>query len=282
MSELKVNSITSKTGTGIKINSPVGINTNAPSSGMNISGKLNVIDNNLEVTTVSGSSYGLRIKAPPSNTDAVLQFSNFDGTPRATISSNVSNDLIFSPGGQTAAVMSGNGIFTVLQKTLFKGISYFNGNAFFNKQATFSQNAIPKSNGVPVLGEHLVNLLYLKRFVLGTTTVKTWSVFGNIDNGGINGCCKYFNGVGNVNGPNNKQGAYTEVLPGKWLVVGFSYGVRSCSCHDNESFHFPIDNSAVWQINGDNGETVRTTIAARLGTPYNAFGFAIRIGPSNV
>jgi len=282
MSELKVNSLSPNTGTGIKINSPVGVNTNAPTTGMSVSGKLNVIDNNLEVVTSSGASYGLRIKAPASNTDSILQFSNFDGTPRATISANSSNDLIFSPGGQTAAVMTGKGVFNVLQKTFFKNTATFQGTVNFNDQVTFSKDTIPKTNGIPNLDEHLVNLLFLKRFVLGTSTIKTWSVFGTIDNGGVNSCCGAKYGVGGVNGANSKQGAYTQSLPGKWLIIGFSYGVRSCSCYDNETYHFPIDNSAVWQINGDNGETIRSTIQARLGTPYNAFGFAIRIGPGAV
>ena len=85
MSNFKVDTISGLGTNGIKINSPVGVNTNAPTTGMSVSGKLNVIDNNLEVVTSSGASYGLRIKDPASNTDSILQFSNFDGTPTANI-----------------------------------------------------------------------------------------------------------------------------------------------------------------------------------------------------
>jgi hypothetical protein len=147
MSELKVNSISPTSGTvGVKFNSPVGINTNASTSGLQISGKLNVIDNNLEVVTVSGANYGLRIKAPPAGGDAVLQFADFNGNSRSTISSNSSGDLIFSPGGVTAGVMTSSGTFNMFNKTFFNNQVNFKGNALFEKQTTFSQNAIPTTS----------------------------------------------------------------------------------------------------------------------------------------
>jgi hypothetical protein len=279
MSELKVNTITPATTTGIRINSPVGVNTNAPSSGMQISGKLNVIDNNLEVVTVASSNYGIKIKAPTSNNEAILQFSNYDGTPRATISANKTNDLIFRTGGATAAIMSGSGVFKIEQQAQFNKPVTVNGVSQFNATAVFDANHIPRCSGSPVIDQQLVNLGYLKRYIINDTTVKTWSVFGNINNGGLGGCCSYYNGVGNNNAVNSACGAYGVNLPGEWLVVAFSFGVRGCSCFDNEQFHFPVDQSKVWVIDGDNGDTIQNTIVSRGGISniYNVFGFAIRI-----
>jgi len=280
MSELKVNTISPiAPATGIKINSPIGVNTNPPASGMQISGKLNVIDNNLEVVTVAGSNYGIKIKAPATNANSVLQFSNYDGTERATISSNSSNDLIFKAGGATAAVMSGGGVFQIQQQAQFNKPTTFKGITQFNNNTTFSSTAIPTCSGVPYRDEHLVNLAYLKRYVLNDTTVKTWSVFGDVNNAGFQGCCTHYKGVGNINGVNSNTaiGCYAEQQSGSWLIVGFSYGQRGCSCYDNEQFHFPIDKSKVWIISGDYAQTVQNTIIANLGSAYNAFGIAIRI-----
>lgn len=213
MSELKVNTISPiAPATGIKINSPIGVNTNPPASGMQISGKLNVIDNNLEVVTVAGSNYGIKIKAPATNANSVLQFSNYDGTERATISSNSSNDLIFKAGGATAAVMSGGGVFQIQQQAQFNKPTTFKGITQFNNNTTFSSTAIPTCSGVPYRDEHLVNLGYLKRYVLNDTTVKTWSVFGDVNNSGFQGCCTYYKGVGNLNTVNPACGCYAESL----------------------------------------------------------------------
>jgi hypothetical protein len=268
MSELKVNSIAPLTTTGIRFNSPVGINTNAPTSGLQISGKLNVIDNNIEVVTVGAQNYGIKIKAAPSTGDSVLQFANYDGSERAHIKSSVLGDLIFNTGGATAAVMGSDGVFNMLQKTIFNRPVTVNATSRFNNQANFLSNFIPKCSGVPTVDDHLVNFAYLKRFVLGTNTIKTWQVFGNIDNGGRGGCCRYFNG-------STSTGSYYEGLPGKWVVIGFNFGARSCSCRDNETFHFPIDNSAVWM---QTDSSVRQKIAQYLGTNiYSAFGMAIRV-----
>ena len=267
MSELKVNSITPLSTSGIRFNSPVGINTNAPNSGLKISGKLNVIDNNLEVVTVGTQNYGIKIKASPSTNESILQFANYDGSERANIKSTSQGDLIFTTNGATAAQMSAGGGFNVLSKTQFNRPVTFNGTTQFNNQATFLQNFIPKCGGVPTVDEHLVNLAYLKRFTFSTTSVKTWQVFGNANNGGVSGCCTYFSGCASTSD-------YSNILAGRWLVIGFSFGKRSCSCYDNEQFHFPIDRSAIWFVNSN---SVQNTISTYFPSVYNAFGLAVKV-----
>jgi hypothetical protein len=272
MSELKVNSITPLSTTGIRFNSPVGINTVAPNSGLQINGKLNVVDNNLEVVTVGTQNYGIKIKASPSTNESILQFANYDGSERAHIKSTASGDLIFNTSGVTAAQMSLGGGFNVLSTAQFNKPVTFNGTTQFNNQATFLSNFIPKCAGVPTVDEHLVNLAYLKKFTFSPNTVKTWQVFGNVNNGGFNGCCSYYNGCAST-------GDYSTTLAGKWLIIGFSFGQRGCSCYDNEQFHFPIDRSAVWNITSN---SVQSTITTYLGTPYNAFGIAVKIDVATV
>ena len=64
------------------------------------------------------------------------------------------------------------------------------------------------------------------------------------------------------------------------MCIGFHYGIRSCSCYDNEQFHYPIDNSGIWIIR-DN--SVRGTIAPNFGTSiYNAFGIVFKVDTGNV
>ena len=232
MSELKVNSIKSLDTGGIRINSSVGINTTPPTQGLNVSGRLSVLDNGLEVVTVASENYGVKIKAPPTNKNAVLQFTDNDGeTERAFVAANSNNDLIFNTG-TTAAVISGAGLFECLYDSLFRGTTTFKGTTQFQGQATFDSNVIPKTVGVPEVNDHLVNLAYIKSVLFSPTVVKTFSVFGGINNSGTNMCCGFKPGAANT-------GAYTQGLAGKWAIIAFSVGIRSCSCYDNESFHYP-------------------------------------------
>lgn len=273
MSELKINTISPLSGTGIRFNSPVGINTVAPNSGLQINGKLNVVDNNLEVVTVGTQNYGIKIKSSPLTDESILQFANYDGSERATIKSTSIGDLIFTAGGATAAQMLPGGLFDVLYSAQFNKPVVFNGTTQFNRQATFSSTYIPKCSGTPTVNEHLVNLQYLKRFSWKPDSIKTWSVFGGIDNNGRGGCCQYFSGSADTE-------SYYDTLAGTWVVIGFHFGTRGCSCYDNETFHFPIDNSGVWSLSNT---SVRQTIAANFGgNIYNAFGIAVKVDVATV
>jgi hypothetical protein len=270
MSELKVNSIKSLDTNGVRIDSPVGINTTPPSKGLNVSGRVSVIDNGLEVVTVVSENYGVKIKAPPSNKNSVLQFTENDGAAeRAFIAANSNNDLIFNTGA-TAAIITGAGLFDCLYESVFRGNTTFQSTSQFQGQATFDSNVIPKTAGVPSADEDLVNLAYIKSILFSPTIVKTFSTFGGLSNAGQGGCCTYYPGVLNI-------GSLNETLVGKWAVIAFSFGVRSCSCYDNEQFHFPIDDSKVFFVEN---KSIRDTISdnSYFGSVYNVFGFAVKVG----
>ena len=72
MSEANVNSISGLGTAGIKINSPVGINTNPTSDGLTILGHVSVVNSSAEVVTVASENFGVKIKGS-SGTQAHLQ-----------------------------------------------------------------------------------------------------------------------------------------------------------------------------------------------------------------
>jgi hypothetical protein len=299
MSEANVNSISGLGTAGIKINSPVGINTNPTSDGLTILGHVSVVNSSAEVVTVTSENFGVKIKGSSGTPNtftrlpSVLQFADKAGVKRACVSSTADKIISFE-SGITGPIMTDassptGGIFISNSNSELISKAVFGGTAGFVGQANFDYSYMPSCGGIARNDDELINLNLFNQWILNTTTLKTWSTFGTLDNGGIKmgkrtsnnffvklglwgkgeECCC---GCQTLPGAYN-QGAYNELLTGKWLVIGFSRSQRSCSCSDNEQAHFPIDSSNVWTLTND---TIKNTIPAKLSGTYDLFGFAIR------
>ena len=309
MSNFKVDTISGLGTNGIKINSPVGVNTNAPTTGMSVSGKLSV-SSSAEVVTVEGENFGVKIKAGNStNAQSILHLTNNSGsTIRHKILAPQNKNIEFAiPSGiydaTTLAFPSGGTGTTFSIGITGSKISNFS-TAIFEQPCSFTGNYLagneyilggagsrslaPKCTGIATENDHIINLELLYQSILGPTTMKTWSVFGSLDNAGVKWgkhvsgnffrklfnwkrvtcCCGCRQEPGSLN-----QGVYNDVLQGTWIVVAFSVGQRSCSCSDNEQFNFPIDDSAVWKITN---QSIRSTISSNITGTYNLFGFAFK------
>ena len=307
MTDIKVNNISGLGTNGVKIISPVGINTNPPSDGMSISGKVVSINNAAEVVTVSAENFGVKIKALNTfSTDkpSTLNFSTFSGYSLGNIISTIKNDLIFkSSNGLTGFYMTpetppgSTGIFGFneeyysakqqFEDVVFKEPCGFTG-TYSNKYSLGNSYYTPKCSGIASNADDLINIQLLNQTILGPSSIKTWSVFGSLDNAGVkwgknvsgNFFRKLFNwkrvtcccGCAQTPGSLN-QGDYNTVLPGTWIVIAFSVGQRNCSCSDNEQFNFPIDNTAIWKMTNS---SIRNTIASNISGTYNLFGIAIK------
>jgi hypothetical protein len=301
MTEVKTNIISGLGTAGLKFDSPVGISANSPStSGLNIEGHVEVVNSGAEVVTVAGESFGLNIKAPKlvpplyKVLASTLQFADRDGIRRNVITSEGSNNLSFVTG-TTGPVMTNANTLTGGMMYMNTATELNNKNKFlgataanFNNATKFDYGNFPRCSGIPSLDEHLINVNVLRQWILNITTMKTWSVFGTLDNGGIKlgkqrsgnffkrlfGLAKPTCCCGCQTLPGSyDQGVYNQVLQGTWLIIGFSRSNRACSCYDNEEFHYPVDASAVWSVTND---SVRNTLPAHLSGTYDLFGFAIR------
>lgn len=290
MSEIRVKTIKGLGTAGIKIPNPVGVdNINAPSNGIHgvhVNGVLSVVNSGAQVVTVEAEKFGVKIKAPPQGSNSILRFSDKDGNDRAGIIASPARELFFESQGITGMVMNTQGLVETKYSAQFNNKSTIAGISTFEGQSFYSLT--PKCSGVPTANDDLVNLEFLKLWYLfSTDRVKLWSVFGTADNGGIaigrvpsgkhkGKCCC---GCGTFAGSRN-TGVYNTVLTGKWTIIAFGYGIRSCSCGDIEGFFYPIDDSAVWDIEND---SIRNTITNPLKLPssgiYNVFGFAIKKYP---
>jgi hypothetical protein len=317
MSDIKVNTISGLGTGGIKILSPVGLSANSPVSGLAVQGKISV-GSSAEVVTVAGENFGVNIKAynttyTPSKI-STLEFTNKNGAYRNKITAEADNSLYlrsaapnnpygvtginFSAGGTSGTFSWGEGnqyLASVIKSLNFSDAVFeepceFTGNSnndyFFGGQG--SSSIPPKCTGVATDHDHLINLDLLNETILGPTTLKTWSVFGSLQNTGVkwgqhvsgNFFRKLFNwkrvtcccGCAQTPGALN-PGVYNQVLQGTWIVVGFSVGQRNCSCSDNEQVNFPIDDAAVWTITNS---TIKSTISSHLSGTYNLFGFALK------
>jgi hypothetical protein len=323
VSIIQTNSIVGLGTNGVRINCPVGVNQNYSSDGLVVSGSVVVENSGAEVVTVASENFGVKIKgltgAPViyrgqsifNPFEASLFFSNnFSGGQtsgrRADITSTIRKDIRFntsytdSTKGFTGPVFTNasaatGGLYITETLSTYSAPATFQDTVDFgilgspfNSQSTFNAAYMPKCSGVAEEDDDIINNALLKSVLLSTSTVKFWSVFGTLDNGGVSFgtgrsgnffrrlfgrakttcCCSCSNTPGAQN-----QGAYTETLQGTWTCIGFSFGRRSCSCYDNEQFHFPIDYSKVWSITND---SVKNTIPANLSGTYNLFGFLIK------
>jgi hypothetical protein len=284
MSEIQVKTIKGLGTAGITIKNPVGFDDiAAPSNGFSVNGVVSVVNSGVQVVTVESENFGIKIKAPPQNSDSILRFTDNSGNDRAAIVASFEKELMFESQGVTGVVMNNQGLFETKYASQFRNNSTLAGQTQFSGQSSFSLT--PKCSGTPILDEHLVNLNFLKLWYLfSPERVKLWSYFGNVENDGIaiprvpsgkraGKCCC---GCGSFPGSRN-PGVYETVLTGKWTIVAFGMGIRSCSCSDYEQFHFPIDDSAVWDLE-DN--SVYNTISGKINPVYNGFGFAIKQYPS--
>jgi hypothetical protein len=282
MSEIQVKTIKGLGTAGITIKNPVGFDDiAAPSNGISVNGVISVVNSGVQVVTVESENFGIKIKAPPQNSGSILRFADNSGNDRAAIVASFEKELMFESQGVTGVVMNNQELFETKYASQFRNTSTLAGETQFLEQSTFSLP--PKCSGTPILDEHLVNLNFLKLWYLfSPERVKLWSYFGNVENTGLaipkvpsgkrkGKCCC---GCGSYPGSRN-PGDYKTILTGKWTIVAFGIGKRSCSCYDNEEFHFPIDDSAVWNLE-DN--SVYNTISGKMPgvSLYKGFGFEVK------
>jgi hypothetical protein len=323
MSATKTNIISGLGSNGVIIDCPVGISANNSSEGLVISGKVVVENSGAEVVTVASENFGVKIRGLTGPAlilrninqgyirnpfESSVFFSSGAGGQtsgrRADITSTIDKDIRFNTSpknlGLTGPVFTNaggatGGLYITETNSVFSGnislndvIQFGITGSPFNGECRFDANYIPKCPGEATEDDHLINLGLLQQILLGSTTVKTWSVAGGLDNVGWkmgkvrsgNFFLKLFGlnkpkcccGCQTLPGATNPK-SYTEQLQGTWICIGFSFGDRGCSCYDNEEKHIPIDYSAVWKITNN---SVKNTLPANLSGTYSLFGILIK------